>query len=98
MNFSSWQEEIKNNRNPSLVRALIKAFWRETVVLGILCFFTDCIAKSAFSILIGKILSFFRYVIWRLFANTELVYNLKITFQNVSFYWFDKFFPEKNLK
>lgn len=57
--FSAWKVESKN-QNPSLMRALIKAFLPETIILGIFSMFTLCVAPIMSAAVLEKFLSYFR--------------------------------------
>lgn len=60
ISFRTWRAECKQKTKPSLVRAVVKAFWFEFLIMGILCFFNDVIVRLVLPFLLKSLLSYFR--------------------------------------
>lgn len=58
--FRAWQDEVKNKAKPSLARAVVKAFWFEFIIMGILCFLNDAVVRLILPFLLQNLLSYFR--------------------------------------
>ncbi|XP_031635983.1 multidrug resistance-associated protein 4-like [Contarinia nasturtii] len=56
----TWLEECKKKSKPSLVRAVVKAFWFELIIMGILSFLNDVVIRLIIPFLLEKLLSYFR--------------------------------------
>lgn len=59
----TWQVECKNQLKPSLTRAVLKTFWYELFIMGILCFISELVLRLALSFVLDNFLSYFRYVL-----------------------------------
>lgn len=60
LNSRAWQTQIERNRCPSLLRALIYAFWPQLVALGILCFLSEFVSRLSLALALGKLLTYFK--------------------------------------
>lgn len=59
--FREWHEECMKSEKPSLVRAIIKTFRFECLVMGILCFVNDVVLRLILPFYLEHLLLFFRY-------------------------------------
>lgn len=61
--WRKWNKELESeSKNPSLVRATAKTFWKELLILATACFVNDVLIKVGQPFLLGKLLLYFRYV------------------------------------
>lgn len=58
--FRAWQTECKKKTKPSLVRAVVKAFWFEFTLMGFFCFLNDAVVRLILPFLLENLLSYFR--------------------------------------
>lgn len=54
-----WQIEYRK-RKPSLLRAVVKTFWLEILILGILCFMNDVVIRLILPFLLENLLEYFK--------------------------------------
>lgn len=60
LNFRHWNEQLKHDsKNPSLIKAIFKTFWREYAILGVINFGNDIIVRLTQPIFLGLLLSYF---------------------------------------
>ncbi|KAG4076114.1 hypothetical protein HA402_011460 [Bradysia odoriphaga] len=57
---SNWVLQKNNESRPSLVKALVRTFWKKFLVLGFICFFNDILIRLTQPYLLGQLLLFFR--------------------------------------
>lgn len=58
--FRAWQNECKKKTKPSLVKAVVKAFWFEFTLMGFFCFLNDAVVRLILPFLLENLLSYFR--------------------------------------
>lgn len=61
---SKWRDECKTKSNPSLLRAIGKAFWTDYVLLGFCTVLFDVVTPISFPFLLKELLEYFRYVLF----------------------------------
>lgn len=62
--FRTWEQQLNNGkkRRPSLLKAIVRAFWREYLLLGVLCLINDVIIRIVQPQLLRQFLLYFEYV------------------------------------
>lgn len=58
--FRNWRVERKTKKSPSLVRAVMKTFWLEISIIGILHFVNQIVVRLTVPFILENLLSYYR--------------------------------------
>ncbi|KAJ6642101.1 ATP-binding cassette sub-family C member 4 [Pseudolycoriella hygida] len=56
-----WRKQINGPGRPSLILAIVATFWREYLLLGLICAINDIFIRLAQPFLLGRLLTYFRH-------------------------------------